>query len=550
MPLVDLSSTEAVDNRKTNPVAGWAPRTGANRVEPVCTPAFDVPFRFDPGEAVFTVGSCFARNVEQELVSRGFTLPTREVLRRPAFQKVEPAVLNNFGTPSIHNEFAWAFGEKPYELDDHIVELAAGKWADVHLIPSIRPDTRENVAARREAIREAYKASAQCRVIIMTLGYVEVWFDTKTGFYLNSTPRPGMLRADPERYRLRVLSFEETWHHLDAALKLIVKHGHPDVRVVLTVSPVPLASTHRSEDVILANTYSKSVLRVAAETARATHPFVTYFPSYESITLSDRKQAWKDDQVHVTPEIVALNVGRMVDAFVGSSTDMETLRDQIERGGLSVALEKARTLPELSPTDADAFFEAFGPQFSASLEFSLASARHAIARTRPDDALRVLDAVSEADRDTSVVVVERARAYSAKGDRARALELYRNLVESGADLTRRAHNDFLVAAEAADDEAAMNSAMTRITARFPGFVAPCRVRIGRWHLRNGRPSEAHDQFNAAIKADPALPGAYIALTEAQLALGEDGKAKETFAKVKPSTPTDVKRADRLRLQLE
>jgi len=42
---------------------------------------------------------------------------------------------------------------------------------------------------------------------------------------------------------------------------------------------------------------------------------VDYFPSYESVTLSDRSLAWRDDLIHVKPEIVATNVGRMAAAY-------------------------------------------------------------------------------------------------------------------------------------------------------------------------------------------------------------------------------------------
>ena len=546
MPLFELNSTEAVENRKNNPVAGWQSRRDVNRVEPVCTPAFDVPFKLVPGEPVFTVGSCFARNVEQELLARGFNLPTRHVLSRPEFQKVEAGVLNNFGTPSIHNEFAWAFGDKPFALDDHIAELAPGKWVDMHLAPLVRPDDREVVAKRREAVVEAYRASAQCRVIIMTLGYVEVWYDTKTGYYLNTTPRPGMLRAEPARFRFRVLSFEETYFHLQATLELIRNHGHPDVRTILTVSPVPIAVTHRDLDVILANTYSKSVLRAAAETACATYDFVAYFPSYESVTISDRKMAWRDDLVHVTPEIVALNVGRMVDAFVGSAHDLASVRNEIELGGLPVALEKARTVPGVSPTDGDDFFAEFAPRFKDSAEFVLLAARHAMARNRPEDALAMLDALPEPMSSSNEVQWGRASAYLAVNRPERAVTIRRNLIESGADATFAAHNNLLVAAEAANDESEMLATLARITARFGSRGALPRVRVGRWYLGRGELSKARTQFEMAIDSDPSLPSAYIALTEVQFGMGERAAARATFSKVRPETPSDVKRVERLR----
>ena len=39
--------------------------------------------------------------------------------------------------------------------------------------------------------------------------------------------------------------------------------------------------------------YSKSVLRVAAEIESEKSDSVEYFPSYESVMLSDRKKLWQ-----------------------------------------------------------------------------------------------------------------------------------------------------------------------------------------------------------------------------------------------------------------
>jgi hypothetical protein len=317
MPLIDLSAEEALANRKGNPYATWGERTAPdNRVEPFAKPAFEAPFRLERGEAIFTVGSCFARNVEAELMRLGFRIPVREMLQREEFRSLDASIINNFGTPSIYNEFAWAFGEQPFSSDDHIVAVGS-KFADLHVSATLRPERLDIVQARRKAISEAYRSAADCRVIVMTLGLSEVWFDTKTGYYLNVAPRPSLVKEQPDRFRLRVLSFEEAYGFLDKTLHLLKKHGRPDLRVILTVSPVPLNVTHRPDDVIVANTYSKSVLRVAAEHALIDHPFVIYFPSYESVLLSDRRRAWEDDMIHVTADIVRLNVNRMVAAYIG-----------------------------------------------------------------------------------------------------------------------------------------------------------------------------------------------------------------------------------------
>ena len=327
-PIVVIHASEAVETRKANPFAAWGDRGAANRVEPITKPDFDVPFRMLPGQRVFTVGSCFARNVERELQQRGFEIPVRDLFKRPEFQNVDVSVVNNYGTPSIYNEIAWAFGDQPFDPQAHILETSPGKFTDIHLSPGRRPEARDIVLARRAGITEAYRTAATCDVGIMTLGLAETWFDTKSGCYLNVAPRPSMINAQPDRFQLHVLSYEDVIYYLAEALNILHREA-PRMRIVLTISPVPLAATHRPMDVIVANTYSKAVLRTAAEAVVAALEFVSYFPSYESFTLSDRKIAWADDMVHTNDELVTLNVGRMVNAFVtGAKTEVSQITDQ------------------------------------------------------------------------------------------------------------------------------------------------------------------------------------------------------------------------------
>jgi len=59
---------------------------------------------------------------------------------------------------------------------------------------------------------------------------------------------------------------------------------NPRAKMILTVSPVPLIATYEDRHVLVSNTYSKSVLRVAAEEISKRNPMCDYFPSYEIIT--------------------------------------------------------------------------------------------------------------------------------------------------------------------------------------------------------------------------------------------------------------------------
>ncbi len=67
------------------------------------------------------------------------------------------------------------------------------------------------------------------------------------------------------------------------AVIAVLRMVRADLRVILTVSPVPLTATATGGHVLSATTYSKSVLRAVAGELAATDPLVDYFPSYEIV---------------------------------------------------------------------------------------------------------------------------------------------------------------------------------------------------------------------------------------------------------------------------
>ena len=77
--------------------------------------------------------------------------------------------------------------------------------------------------------------------------------------------------------------------------------------MLLTVSPVPLRSTLRDMDVLVANSYSKSVQRAAVERFCLETDNVDYFPSYEFVNLSEPSASFTArDYRHVTNEMVSI----------------------------------------------------------------------------------------------------------------------------------------------------------------------------------------------------------------------------------------------------
>lgn len=531
MPLYDLDASNATEIRKANPLATWGNRALPNRVEPFALPGFDVPFHLRRGEAIFTVGSCFARHVETELLRLGFKVPMCDLFADPAFTGLTTGILNNYGAPSIYNELAWAFGELEFVPADHIVEVAPRKFVDLHLAPSLRPCDWDLAVRRRDGIAAAYRTLSTCRVMIITLGLVEVWFDKQTGCYLNATPRPGLVRANPDRFRLHVLSFEEIQHYLKAALDIARRYGHPELQVLLTVSPVPLTATHRNQDVIVANCYSKSVLRAVAETMCASYDFCHYYPSYESVTLSARHLAWDDDLEHPTKQIVALNVDRMVTAFVEADGNEAAL--EITASNTARAIEMARKAISEGPKAAEAFFARYGEFSRFSVTFAMEHASFLLSTGQDAEALVALDSApeaSEAEDPTKRAVLVRAAALVRLG---RADEALARLDPLATPTTTASAiwDAMMKAALATNDAVKIAGVAARHVAAVPKRAPAIHVSVGHWRQTSGDIPAAIAAFRQAVAADPFHTAARVSLAEALLFLGRADEAKACIADI-------------------
>jgi len=311
-----ISAEDAYRTTIRQKASKWPDRSGT-RLEPIATPVLAPGFALAPGSSVFTIGSCFARNIEITLRDRGLRIPTLD-LQFPQDELMKgtalrTGILNKYTPFSMLNEI-----EQLSRDDDggrFLVEVGENAWWDGQL-HSHEVVTRERGLQRRRRIRRLYaEAVAECAVVIVTLGLIEAWWDEAEQLYLNDTVPRHLVDRYPGRFFFETLSIEKT---VDAVLRLVAAmHAlNPAQKMLLTVSPVPFQRSFSGEDAIVANSYSKSALRVAAEVATRRFDHVDYFPSYETVTLSDRARAWEDDLVHVKPDMIELNVARMLAAYM------------------------------------------------------------------------------------------------------------------------------------------------------------------------------------------------------------------------------------------
>lgn len=83
----------------------------------------------------------------------------------------------------------------------------------------------------------------------------------------------------------------------------LIAAEQPKALICVTVSPVPLQRTFSGQDIVVANTMSKSTLRAALGQLAGTRPNVRYFPSCEMV-ISASAEAWEADGRHVRRALV------------------------------------------------------------------------------------------------------------------------------------------------------------------------------------------------------------------------------------------------------
>jgi len=308
---MQLSWADVVENTRTYRDSLRFPDQADSRSQDgILFPAIYPRFSLADAKKIFTIGSCFARNIEEKL--KGYAVPTLN-FKPPREEYLEGrsnALLNEYNPGTMSQRILNAFGVTEL-VDDTIVDTAGGV-VDL-LLPTGTPVSRDRAFERRREISSLYAELASADAVIITLGLVQAWCDTVSGAYLNRLPPRDVIRAHGERYVLRVLDVAEVFPLLDEAIGAIARRG---IKVLLTVSPVPLQASLAGDDAVVANCYSKSVLRVCAQQLYLKYPLVDYFPSYE-IAMSGGLSSFAPDQVHVRDAVVGQITDYMLRAYVG-----------------------------------------------------------------------------------------------------------------------------------------------------------------------------------------------------------------------------------------
>jgi hypothetical protein len=278
------------------------------------TPSFTIA----KGDKVFCIGSCFARNIEEQLVYRGVeVLSKRIAIPKTEWYARPNGITNKFTTASMLNELRWL--KDPPVIDAGLFAETENGWIDLNLVPGASPVNLDRCIERRSYLLSDYFARLKdADVIIITLGLTETWLDNDQGVFLNTAPSLWQVKKYPGRFQFEITDYNGVSRQL-AEIHELVRWLQPAAKLVITTSPVPMGTTFSAGDVLQANSHSKSTLAAAAQDLAIAHDSIDYFPSYEMVTLSNRSTAYGPDCVHVTDSTIGKVVSRFLEAYTGSA---------------------------------------------------------------------------------------------------------------------------------------------------------------------------------------------------------------------------------------
>ncbi|WP_024517848.1 GSCFA domain-containing protein [Bradyrhizobium sp. Tv2a-2] len=236
----------------------------------------------------FTMGSCFARNLSRSLVTNGYVSHHMEISEY-------------INTTFANRVFVDWLSDRDIDdaIRERIVSLLPGGWSKENTLQVLRNSD----------------------VFILTLGVAPAFFDRVTGDFV--LPRPTALnsRVLAEKYVFRTTSVRENVENVTYLLDFIRKIS-PGIKVVVTVSPVPLVASFEHESAVQADCLSKSTMRLVAHEVvnHSNISNILYWPSFEvfrwagshagSYYAADDGAAW-----HVSEEKVAGTISAFIEMF-------------------------------------------------------------------------------------------------------------------------------------------------------------------------------------------------------------------------------------------
>jgi hypothetical protein len=321
----------------TNPYQGlpeytrWTKAVSALPLADVDPAAAGFPFRIAATDRVATGGSCFAQHIARHLDANGFNYFVAEPGHSLLSHAPSLARTYNYGTYSARYGNIYTSRQllqllqrayRTFIPTESIWRDRRGRFLDPFR-PEIQAEgfgsERELEIDREQHLTAVRRMFEELDVFIFTLGLTEHWYCRGDGAVLPMCPGISGGEFDETKYAFGNLSVEDVLQDMKSFIDLL-HEINTRAKIVLTVSPVPLAATAENRHVLVSTTYSKSVLRVAAEMLAQRYPHVGYFPSYEIITGSFNRGSYYAANLR---DVVEDGVGHVMQLFLRHATTLE-----------------------------------------------------------------------------------------------------------------------------------------------------------------------------------------------------------------------------------
>ncbi len=251
--------------------------------------------------AFATYGSCFAQHISRALLARDGNWVNEE----PAPGDASDALARKYNYNIFSSRTANIYTARQLmtwltlaENEDQIADIEIwendGRFRD-SLRPMIEPNgfaTEDECRLSLQSTVRAFRRTVQkSDVFVFTMGLTEGWEHAETGQVYAMCPGTNAGSFDPKLHVFKNYTFQQNERALTRSLNAL-RRLNKRVKVLLTVSPVPLTATASGQHVLLATQYSKSVLRALAGQMAAQVSYVDYFPSYELIVGAPTRSAF------------------------------------------------------------------------------------------------------------------------------------------------------------------------------------------------------------------------------------------------------------------
>ena len=296
-------------------------------------PVIKTSFSIAKDDKVTPVGSCFAQHISKSLMTQGFN-----------YFVTEAAPLSSGALDENYTVFPARFGNvytirqmlQLFQRSMDIFRPRLSTWrtrSEGSFVDPFRPNIQRGgfiseealLADRAHHLDSVKRMFSECDVFIFTMGLTEAWVSRIDQSVVPLAPGVSGGNFADQEFFFKNFGYQECFSDLIEFIDEL-RVINPTVKIILTVSPVPLVATYEKRHVLVSTAYSKAVLRAVASDVVGCRDNVDYFPSYEIITANSNCSRYFESNLR---EINAAGVSHVMSVFASTYLNAVVNHDKI-----------------------------------------------------------------------------------------------------------------------------------------------------------------------------------------------------------------------------